>query len=132
MLGKLSTVRTSNPNKIRNALLSVGTLSKHQRTREHTPTKKQKGMPVFPQTSRANFFAGAIASGSIEYANIGLPQIGKNHPDDINMSNHHHFSNPPTAHTNKRSHRNMHNVQSGVALDAAEDEYYLNSDDAKI
>ncbi len=88
-------------------------------------------MPIFPQTSRANFFAGAIASGSIDCTNINLPHIGKN-PDDINISSHLHFSNPPTAFTNKRSHRNMQNVQSGVALDAAEDEYYLTSDDAKI
>lgn len=66
-------MRTTNPNRIRNTLLSVGTISKHQRTREHTPTRKYKGVPIFPQTSRANFFAGAIACGSIERANIGLP-----------------------------------------------------------
>ena len=88
-------------------------------------------MPIFPQTSRANFFAGAIASGSIESGQLGLPQITKNQ-DDNNLSNQHRYSNPPTAYTNKRSHRNIHNVQSGVALDAAEEEYYLNSDDAKI
>jgi len=66
-------------------------------------------MPIFPQTSRANFFAGAIASGSIDSESIGmLPQLGKTlQGDDVNVSSHNHFSNPQTSHTNKRSHRKI-------------------------
>jgi hypothetical protein len=75
LINRLSSVRNSNPNGMRNALLSVGTISKNSLSKLQSPKSGIKksgaqGVAAFPQTSRATFVAAAVASGE-----IALPRI---------------------------------------------------------